>query len=253
MSNVNTVKSILVSLVTPAIKATTKESAMLKFLANILNPAHTFTVQETIEWNALVSEAVLGQHEPFAKQENLDWELLLVEAQLDQAVSIVAANNTVSAVFFQDSWGNWWVTCDANVEGAEAFGPQGCAVRCVPPTDLVHVEDEAEWEVYECPCMGSDEHCHRCSTWETPFVCKGCGHVEWYEGMDDFCKVCHADGTAFTLRGGYEKEVETSIAIGIEDQGQHVDYIHWLENNNLSDKVDAACKGNVDFGDDLPF
>ena len=132
----------------------------------------------------------------------------------------------VTNVYFQDSWGGWWETCTANTENAEAFGPRGCAVRATPPTDLVRIEDEAEWEVYinadtgndsndnECPCMGSDEHCHRCSTWDVPLVCKGCGHVEYYEGMDDFCRSCQADGTERTLR------------------------------LSLSDKVDAFAKGD---------
>lgn len=82
--------------------------------------------------------------------------------------------------------------------------------------------------------MGSEDS----STWDVPLVCKGCGHVEEVEGMDDFCPTCQVDGTEFTLRGGYDKSP---------------DYIHYLE-NKLSDKVDAACKGNAKFNDnEIPF
>lgn len=33
------------------------------------------------------------------------------------------------ALYFYDSHGNMWVTCHANEEGAEAFGPRGTAKR----------------------------------------------------------------------------------------------------------------------------
>jgi len=35
--------------------------------------------------------------------------------------------NTLAPLFFFDSSGNLWVTCDADHNAAEAFGPRGCA------------------------------------------------------------------------------------------------------------------------------
>lgn len=203
MSKFNTLVSLLVNLVNQAIKANNQESAMLKSIKSIFTSTPVFTVAETIEWNAMLSEAVLEQHEGFSSQEELDWQLLLVEAQLGQAVSLVTPTLLVTSVYFQDSWGGWWMTCNANVTGAEAFGPRGCAVRTAAPVVPVRLEDEGEWEVWidgdtgtddsnnECPCQGSVDHCHRCEApietctvcnndkfvsakVESPFVCGGC-------------------------------------------------------------------------------
>jgi hypothetical protein len=147
------------------------------------------------------------------------------------------SSTPITPVYFQDSSGSWWETCTAATPNAKNFGPRFCAVRSTPPSDLVRIEDEAEWEVYinadtgndsndnECPCMGSNEHCHRCSTWDVPLICKGCGHVEYYEGMDDFCRSCQADGTEHTLR------LSLSDVVDAQCKG-----------SSLSDKVDAFAK-----------
>ena len=179
------IKFVLVSITNQAIKATTPENVMLKFLKSLLSPATpVFTVEETIEWNALVSSAILGQHESFSDKENLDWDLMVDEARFCQ----IGIPSTL----------------------AQAYAEMG---------------------------MGSEDGFSD-STWDVPLVCKGCGHVEEVEGMDDFCPTCQVDGTEFTLRGGYDKSP---------------DYIYCLE-NKLSDKVDAACKGNAKFNDnEIPF
>lgn len=39
------------------------------------------------------------------------------------------SNITVPVVAFFDSHGALWVTCSPETEGAQAFGPTGCAVR----------------------------------------------------------------------------------------------------------------------------
>jgi hypothetical protein len=47
------------------------------------------SVSDQIEWNKMVSEAILDQHEPFSKEEDAVWSCLVVEARLDQATSLV--------------------------------------------------------------------------------------------------------------------------------------------------------------------
>lgn len=75
---------ILVSITNQAIKATTQENVMKKFLS-LLSPATpTFTAEETIEWNRLVSEAVKAQYESFSDDENLDWDLMVDEVRFHQ-------------------------------------------------------------------------------------------------------------------------------------------------------------------------
>jgi hypothetical protein len=154
---------ILVKSVTnQAIKANNQESAM-KFLARITFRApHTYTLEETIEWNRLVSSAIMAQHEPFSDQENLDWGLMVDAARFHQ----VGIPSTLS----------------------QAYAEMGMGL-----------ETEAdEWDYSdpgfsdECPCMGSVDHCHRCeppietctvcnndkfvgkTKVESPFVCSGC-------------------------------------------------------------------------------
>jgi len=41
------------------------------------------SVEETIEWNTMVSEAVLEQFEPFSKKEDSDWSCLVAEVQIN--------------------------------------------------------------------------------------------------------------------------------------------------------------------------
>ena len=196
---------ILVSITNQAIKATTQENVMKKFL-NLLSPATpTFTVEETIEWNRMISEAVKAQYESFSDNENLNWGLMVDEVRYEQ----VGIPSTLAQAYAEMGMG-WKEEADRQI--AEWDGSNNGF-------------DNNE----ECPCMGSNDHCHRCSTWDVPLVCKGCGYVEKVEGMDDFCPTCQVDGTEFTLRGGYDKSP---------------DYIHYLE-NKLSDKVDAACKGSL--------
>jgi hypothetical protein len=93
-------------------------------------------------------------------------------------------------VIFQDSWGNWWETCSADVNGAEAFGPRGCAVRTAAPVVPVRMEDEGDWEVWIDGDTGTDDTSDECpfetctvcnndkfvgqTKVESPFVCGGC-------------------------------------------------------------------------------
>ena len=131
------------------------------------------------------------------------------------------SSTPISSVYFQDTWGGWWETCTANTEGAEAFGPRGCAVRCTPPEWLSGPEMEGEWEVYEAffrfPCIG----------------CKG----ELFSQPGEFCTTCQVDGTEHTLRGGYD-----SLSDKVDAQCK----------GSLSNTIDANCKGGWD-DNDLPF
>lgn len=46
------------------------------------------TVQETAEWNSLVSEAVMEQFEPFSKKEDSEWSCLVAEVQINASKSV---------------------------------------------------------------------------------------------------------------------------------------------------------------------
>ena len=99
--------------------------------------------------------------------------------------NVMPNNSTPAAntVFFQDTEGSWWETCDANTPGAENFGPRGCAVRATPPEWLSHAEMEGEWIVYQAyfrhPCIGCG----------TELAAKG-----------TFCDRCQIDGTERSIR-----------------------------------------------------
>lgn len=41
------------------------------------------SVEETIEWNRMVSSATLEQHEPFSKKEDSEWSCLVAEVQIN--------------------------------------------------------------------------------------------------------------------------------------------------------------------------
>jgi hypothetical protein len=131
------------------------------------------------------------------------------------------SSTPISSVYFQDSSGNWWETCTANTEGAEAFGPRGCAIRSTPPEWLSEGTMEDDWLVYQpffrFPCIG----------------CKG----ELLSEPSEFCGTCQVDGTEHTLRGGYDS---LSDKVDAECKG------------SLSDVIDANCKGGWD-DNDLPF
>jgi hypothetical protein len=180
---------VLVKPITNQASNGNNQENVMKFLSLFTSTPHTYTLQETIEWNALVSSAILGQHEPFSDKENLDWDLMVDAVRYEQ----VGIPSTASQAYAEMGMG-WEEEADKKM-AAWDYSDDG-----------FDTDDE-------CPCMGSNDHCHRCSTWETPFVCKGCGHKEWYEGMDDFCRVCQVDGTEDKLRGRYDDEVKTAIAI----------------------------------------
>ena len=38
-----------------------------------------------------------------------------------------------NTIYFFDSWGGLWAVCGADDDGAEAFGPRGCARRIDDP------------------------------------------------------------------------------------------------------------------------
>lgn len=154
---------ILVSKITnQAIKANNQENVMsvaqrlFSFLT--VNP-HTFTLQETIEWNAMLSEAIKAQYESFSDKENLDWDLMVDEVRFCQ----VGIPSTL----------------------AQAYAEMGMGGE-----EEVNQRDGFDNDV-ECPCMGSNDHCHRCeprietctvcnndkfvsAKVESPFVCGGC-------------------------------------------------------------------------------
>jgi hypothetical protein len=124
------------------------------------------------------------------------------------------SSTPASSVYFRDSSDSWWETCTAGTEGAEAFGPRGCAVRSTPPEWLSGPKTEGEWEVYlplfRFPCIG----------------CKG----ELLSEPSEFCSTCEVDGTEFTLRGGYDVCLSDKV-----DQ--------YCKGSSFSDEVDAQCKG----------
>jgi secreted PhoX family phosphatase len=53
-------------------------------------------------------------------------------------------------LFFFDSWGRLWVTCDGNHLGAEAFGPSGFSRRAdFREANLLPRLGETAWEAAE--------------------------------------------------------------------------------------------------------
>lgn len=87
-------------------------------------------------------------------------------------------------VFFQDTEGSWWETCDADTPNAEAFGPRGCAVRATPPEWLSAPKMQGDWIVYQAyfrfPCIG----------------CK----KELFSQPGEFCSTCETNGTERSIR-----------------------------------------------------
>ncbi len=47
------------------------------------------SVSDQIDWNKMVSEAIMDQYEPISDEEKVVWDCLVVEAQLDQATTLV--------------------------------------------------------------------------------------------------------------------------------------------------------------------
>ena len=47
------------------------------------------TVEETMEWNRLVSEGILGQFGPFQPEEEVQWTCMKVEEELNSSTSIL--------------------------------------------------------------------------------------------------------------------------------------------------------------------
>ena len=119
----------------------------------------------------------------------------------------------------------------------------------------------------ECPCQGSQPHCHRCEPlFETCTVCNNDRLVRKTPKEPFVCGSCQKE-TRYHLglmkvekewerRQAQDKEKKTSVAIAVHMD--KVDHAFWAEMSNkvdaackgsLSDVIDANCKGN---DDDLP-
>jgi len=45
------------------------------------------------------------------------------------ATDTTTTTSTTTTVVFFDAWGNWWLACNPETPGAQAFGPTGAAIE----------------------------------------------------------------------------------------------------------------------------
>jgi hypothetical protein len=153
MSKFKFVLLVVSKITNQAIKANNQESAM-KFLARITFRApHTFTLQETIEWNSLVSSAILGQHEPFSDKENLDWDLMVDAVRYEQ----VGIPSTLSQAYAEMGMG-WEAEADKKM-AAWDYSNDG-------------FDNDEECPIKTCTVCNNDKFVS--ASMQTPFVCGGC-------------------------------------------------------------------------------